>query len=126
MKKSLVFSVALFFSSCTTRLFVPLDRVHLINQKEAFILGTNELPVILESAWLNPGNNMYTINGYIDFTMAPEKRYARNPNIDIKIISNGDTAYLTETKKWGKFQLKMRNIDTAYFNYEQWKILTID
>ncbi|WP_129019991.1 hypothetical protein [Edaphocola flava] len=123
---SIIVFAALFLSSCATKLYVPLEQVHLTNQKEAFILGTNELPVILESASLNPKDNMYTINGYVDFTMAPDRNYARHPNIEIKIISNGDTTHLTKTRKWGKFQIKMRNVDTAYFNYEQWKIITVD
>jgi hypothetical protein len=58
--------------------------------------------------------------------MAPDRSYAKHPNIEIKIISNGDTTHLTKTRKWGKFQIKMRNVDTAYFNYEQWRIITVD
>lgn len=121
----LALSFTFIILGCSTKLHVPLKDVELINQDEGFFSGTNELPVVLEKAHLNPENSYYTVYGYVNLLMVPDRSYAKHPNIKISLISNGDTTFLTKTKKWGKFKIKMQNVDTALFNFEQWKILKI-
>lgn len=126
MKKTISISTVLFLMiSCSPQLEIPLSDVKLENQQEHFILGMQELKVVLTKATINPQTKLYTVWGYTDFLATPDDKFAKKPRVRIKKISNGDTTLYGYPGKWGKFKIKMPNSDTLMFDWEQYKLLYI-